>query len=170
MTKVKILMVAVLVAAIAPLAIAQHGHHSGHSQHSSHGQQTSGQQMSHDELRAAVQGICPVTGETLGSMGAPVKAKIGQEEVFLCCEGCAKEKVNAEHWNTIHANMAKAQGKCPVMGKALPQNAKSTIVDGQTVYICCPPCAKKIAADPKTYLQKVDALYAASIKAKQGSR
>lgn len=56
------------------------------------------------------------------------------------------------------------------MDKPLPKKPKSTIVEGRIVYICCPPCAKKIEADPKTYLQKVDALYAASIKAKQGSR
>jgi YHS domain-containing protein len=165
MKKVKMLIVVAMFVAIVPLVSAQHGDHSGHGQQSS-----GGQRMTHDQLRAAVQDICPVTGEKLGSMGAPVKAKIGQEEVFLCCEGCAKEKVDAQHWNTIHANMATAQGKCPVMGKPLPQNAKSTIVAGQTVYVCCPPCAKKIAADPKTYLQKVDALYAASVKVKPESR
>ena len=40
------------------------------------------------------------------------------------------------------------------MDKPLPKNPKSIIVEGRIVYICGPPCAKKIEADPKTYLQK----------------
>ena len=48
------------------------------------------------------------------------------------------------------------------MEKPLPKSSKWTIVNGQIVYICCPPCAKKIQADPKTYLTKLDALYAKS--------
>ncbi|MCA9071950.1 MAG: hypothetical protein KDA84_23645, partial [Planctomycetaceae bacterium] len=70
-----------------------------------------------DQVRAAVQGICPVSGVKLGDHGKPIKAKIGQEEVFLCCKGCLQGKVNAKHWGTIHANFAKAQAKCHVMDK-----------------------------------------------------
>jgi hypothetical protein len=76
-------------------------------------------------------------------------------------------KINQKHWATIHANVAKAQAKCPVMDKALPKNPKWTIVKGQIVYVCCPPCTKKITADPKTYLQAVDKLYTASLEAKK---
>ena len=117
-----------------------------------------------DQIRSAVQGICPVSGQKLGSMGTPVKAKIGEEVVFLCCKGCLSGKVKAEHWKTIHANFAKAQGICPVMKKQLPENPKWIVVDGRIVYVCCPPCTKKIAADQETYLKAVDALYAASLK------
>lgn len=168
MKKVKMLVVAALVAGIGQIASAQHAGHSGHSGHASHSGQTGQsdqdrQQMTHDQLRIAVQKICPVTGAKLGSMGDPVKAKIGQEEVFLCCDGCVNGKVNKDHWARIHANVAKAQDKCPVMNKPLPENAKWTIVEGQIVYTCCPGCEKKIEADPKAYLRKVDALYAASI-------
>jgi hypothetical protein len=118
---------------------------------------------SRDQLRSAVQGICPVSGKKLGSMGTPVKVQVGQETVFLCCQGCLQGKISAEHWATIHANMARAQGKCPVMEKTLPASPKWTIVEGQVVFVCCPPCTQKIAADPATYLQKVDALYSASL-------
>ena len=117
-----------------------------------------------DQVRSVVQGICPVSGQKLGSMGQPIKAKIGDEVVFLCCKGCLSGKVKSEHWTTIHANFAKAQRICPVMKKALPTNPKSTIVDGRIVYICCPPCAKKIQADSETFLKAVDELYAASLK------
>lgn len=42
-----------------------------------------------DQVLAARQKICPVTGEPLDSMGGPVKAVIAGRTVFLCCEGCA---------------------------------------------------------------------------------
>lgn len=163
MEKVRMFMVAALLLGIGQLGSAQEADHSGHSGHAR-------QQMTRDQLRIAVQKICPVTGGKLGSMGDPVKAKIGQEEVFLCCEGCVSKKVKKDHWATIHANIAKAQTNCPVMAKAIPKNPKGTIVEGQIVYICCPGCAEKIEADPKTYLRKVDALYAASLKPQRASR
>ena len=84
--------------------------------------------------------------------------------MFLCCKGCLKSKIDAKHWATIHANFAKAQVQCPVMKKTLPKNPKWTIVEGRIVYVCCPPCIKKIEANPKTYLKMVDELYAASLK------
>jgi hypothetical protein len=123
-----------------------------------------------EQVRIAVQGICPVSGQNVGSMGVPVKVKIGDEVVFLCCKGCLSGNVKAEHWATIHANFAKAQGICPVMKKPLPQNPKWTVVDGRIVYVCCPPCTKKIEADSDTFLKAVDELYAASLKKAQESQ
>jgi hypothetical protein len=117
-----------------------------------------------DQVKIAAQQICPVSGKRLGIMGTPIKRKIGKEEVFLCCEACTKGKVDRKHWGTIHANFAKAQGMCPVMKKPLPANPKWTVVDGQIVYVCCPPCVKKIEADPKTFVTKVASLYTASLK------
>jgi hypothetical protein len=119
----------------------------------------------HDQLKIAAQKICPVSGERLGSMGKPVRVKIGKEELFLCCKGCMNRQVNAAHWATIHANFAKSQGKCPVMEKPLPVDAEWTIVEGQIVYVCCPPCIEKIEADPTKYLKKLDSFYAASLEA-----
>ena len=116
-----------------------------------------------DQLRIAAQKICPVSGQKLGAHGNPLKVKIGKESVYLCCKGCLKSKVNPQHWATIHANYAQAQGKCPVMKKQLPQKPKWTIVDGRIVYVCCPPCTKKIAADPQTYLSQVDKLYSQNL-------
>lgn len=120
-----------------------------------------------DQNRVAVQKICPVSGQQLGAHGQPVKVKIGEEVVFLCCKGCLKGKVSAEHWATIHANFAKAQGKCPVMNKTLPKNPKWTVANGRIVYVCCPPCTKKIAAAPEKYLKAVDEYYAAHLKSQQ---
>lgn len=128
------------------------------------------EQQQRDQLRIGVQEICPVSGEKLGSMGAPIKVKVGEENIFMCCKGCLKQKIKPEHWGTIHANFAKAQGICPVMKHELPKKPKWTIVEGQIVYVCCPPCTKKINADPVTYLRAVDQLYAASLEAKKKVR
>ena len=123
-----------------------------------------------DQVHMAVQEICPISGQELGEHGAAVKVKIGEEVVFLCCKGCLQGKVDPRHWATIHANFAKAQRICPVMKHELPENPQWTIVEGQIVYVCCPPCTKKIAADPKTFLRQIDDLYVSSLKARTVAR
>lgn len=120
-----------------------------------------------DQIRMAVQEICPVSGRKLGSHGDPIAVTIGKERLFLCCKGCTSGKVDPKHWATIHANFAKAQGICPVMKQELPAAPKWTIVQGRIVYVCCPPCIKKVEADPETYLRKVDELYLASLKQRE---
>ncbi len=141
-----------------------------------HGQERSAAQkeaqLKRDKLHIAVQGICPISGEKLGERGQPIKVTVGKskEEVFLCCKGCLKKKISTKHWGTIHANFAKAQRICPVMKQPLPKNSKWTIVEGRIVYVCCPPCTKKIAANPRTYLPQVDALYTASLRTKKSRR
>ena len=127
------------------------------------------QQLSRrDQLKIAAQQICPVMGKQLGSMGTPIKVKIGEEELFLCCKACQARQVSREHWAIIHSNFRKAQGKCPVMNKELPKAAKWTVVEGQIFYVCCPPCIDKIKADTKTYLAMLDDLYAASAASPDG--
>lgn len=117
-----------------------------------------------DRLHIAVQKICPVSGQTLGEHGTPIKVKIGEETVFLCCRACLQGKVNREHWATIHDNFLAAQQICPVMKKKLPSRPKWTIIDGQIVFVCCPPCIDKVTADPATHLRTIDALYSASLQ------
>ena len=123
-----------------------------------------------DQIHIAVQEICPVSGEKLGSHGTPIKAKVGEETVFLCCQACLQGKVDPQHWATIHANFAKAQRICPVMKHELAENPKWTIVEGRVVYVCCPPCTKKVAADAETYLKQIDELYLASLEARQKAK
>ncbi len=41
-----------------------------------------------DRAAAVAQRNCPVDGELLGSKGTPVKATLGQEEVFVCSSEC----------------------------------------------------------------------------------
>src|SRR5262249_50103970 len=44
-----------------------------------------------DRALAEAQKTCPVTGEPLGSMGAPIKLMLKDQPVFVCCGGCPKE-------------------------------------------------------------------------------
>jgi hypothetical protein len=128
------------------------------------------EQQRRDELRIAVQEICPISGQKLGSMGEPVKVQVGEEIVFLCCKGCIQQKIKPEHWAKIHANCAKAQRICPVMKHELPKKPKWTIVEGEVIYVCCPPCIEKTAAEPQEYLLAVDELYIAALEARKRSK
>jgi hypothetical protein len=44
-----------------------------------------------DEMAIAAQGICPVSGEPLGSMGSPIKVNLQGRDVFVCCAGCVSK-------------------------------------------------------------------------------
>ena len=108
-------------------------------------------------LLVKAQKICPVSGIELGDHGAPIETKSGKQNVFVCCKGCVGKPFDAKHQKTMQANLAAAQGVCPVMKKPLPENPKSTLVKGRLVFVCCPPCTKKIDTDPEKYLKIVDA-------------
>jgi hypothetical protein len=41
-----------------------------------------------DRAGIAQQKVCPVTGAKLGSMGAPIKVLVGDQPLYLCCQGC----------------------------------------------------------------------------------
>jgi hypothetical protein len=43
-----------------------------------------------DKLAVDAQKTCPVSGEALMTMGAPVKVSQGDRAVFLCCKSCLK--------------------------------------------------------------------------------
>lgn len=53
-----------------------------------------------DRRLAEAQSCCPITDEPLGSMGVPVKLKVRDEPVFLCCESC-REKALADPGKTL---------------------------------------------------------------------
>ena len=110
-----------------------------------------------DQLLVAVQRICPVSGQALGGHGPRVRARIGEQIVYVCCDSCLRNRVDAQHWSTVQANLAKAQQKCPVMEKALPEKAEPVVVEGRLIYICCPPCSEKIAGAPQRYFRTVEA-------------
>lgn len=41
-----------------------------------------------DRALAIKQKLCPVSGEPLGSMGAPLQVKVKEQSVWICCDGC----------------------------------------------------------------------------------
>jgi YHS domain-containing protein len=155
MIRIKTLSVAAVILGLGYVALADEG------------SQEDKRQAKRDRLHAAVQKICPVSGMRLGEHGAPIKVKVGKETLFLCCKACLKRKIDPRHWAKIHANFAKAQRICPVMKHELPKKPKWTIVEGQIVYVCCPPCTKKVEADPKAYLKAIDGLYAAWLESER---
>lgn len=65
--------------------------HAGHAHESSDVAELSPE----DSEAAAKQGICPVSGEKLTAMGAPIKVDVNGRTVFICCDGC-KEKLLAD--------------------------------------------------------------------------
>ena len=160
MTNVKILFTMTLIVGVSQIANSQER------------STRDNEKQKRDQLRITVQTICPISGRKLGDHGSPIKVTVGKDKevIFLCCKKCLKRKINPKHWAKIHTNFAQAQRICPVMKKPLPKSPKWTIVEGQIVYICCPPCTQKIAAAPKAYLQKIDQLYTASIKQRQRPR
>ena len=123
-----------------------------------------------EQVHIAAQGICPVSGEELGSMGDPIAVKIGDETAFLCCKRCIGKAVNKEHWAKIQSNLRTAQATCPVTGEPLPADAQSTVVDGQRIFVCCPKCIDSIKGDPATYLAKLNEQYWVAAQTKNGER
>lgn len=47
-----------------------------------------------DAAAAERQHMCPVSGEMLGTMGAPLKIDVKGQQVWICCDGC-KDKLLA---------------------------------------------------------------------------
>ena len=41
-----------------------------------------------DREAAVAQRVCPVTGDQLGDMGVPIKVRVQDRDVFVCCKGC----------------------------------------------------------------------------------
>ncbi len=73
--------------------------HGDHAQHSESGR-TDMEAMkaelaklsAEDAASAERQHVCPVSGEMLGTMGAPQKVDVKGRQVWICCNGC-KDKL-----------------------------------------------------------------------------
>lgn len=120
-----------------------------------------------EQLRVAVQAICPVSGESLTDHAQPVKLTNPEtnEVLYVCGEACLKSKPDAKHLEKIMSNFAKAQGHCLVMAEnEISVESKHGIIDGHFIYVCCPPCVKKMIAKPAMFLSTLDDLYEAYLK------
>lgn len=114
----------------------------------------------------AAQGTCPVSREPLGSMGEPLPVQVGKRTVYVCCEGCIETllarpgkyvKPEVIKATTADAAWVAAQRTCPIMDEPLDSmgGPYRTDVAGRVVFICCPGCARKLHAEPETYLEKL---------------
>jgi YHS domain-containing protein len=107
---------------------------------------------------------CIVTGEKLGSMGAPVSIQYKGREFRFCCAGCPpKFQADPEPYiKKIDATIVVQQkplyalDTCPVLGEKLSATPVEHIVNNRLVLLCCPACVKTIDKDPEKYLAKVD--------------
>ena len=76
-----------------------HAEHGDHSEHAEHGGDDAMAKMKaglaklseEDRASAEKQHVCPVTGEMLGTMGAPIKLTLNDRDVWICCNGCRKK-------------------------------------------------------------------------------
>lgn len=78
----------------------EHADHDGHSHeghdHGDHGEGGDGTEIAEalaklpeaDRALAEQQKVCPVSEEPLGAMGTPIKLTVGDQTVFICCDGC----------------------------------------------------------------------------------
>ena len=118
----------------------------------------------------ARQGICPVSGKRLGSMGTPVAVRVGKATVYACCSACVEsiERNPAKFAtgkpsilvSTATAGDAEAiarQRVCPVMDEPLGGMGQplKVMIGDMPVYLCCKGCVKKIEAEPLKYLEMV---------------
>ena len=47
-----------------------------------------------DASSAEKQHFCPVSGEMLGTMGAPQKVDVNGQQLWICCDGCRESVLN----------------------------------------------------------------------------
>ncbi len=57
-----------------------------------------------DAAAAERQHVCPVSGEMLGTMGAPLKVAVNGQQVWICCDACKKALLENpdEHLAKLH--------------------------------------------------------------------
>lgn len=111
--------------------------------------------------------VCAVSGEKLGSMGAPVVKAYDGREIKFCCDGCVDE-----FEENIPASLAKVDemmvaqqlmhyplDRCAVRGGKLGSMGEpvNMIHDNRLVRFCCAGCISAFKADPEKYFAQMDA-------------
>ena len=75
--------------------------------------------------------------------------EVGGKKISFCCMGCSgKYKKNPSAYKASMANAYTYQTKCPVKGTDIDPAVSSKLANGQTVYLCCKGCQKKLFKDP----------------------
>jgi YHS domain-containing protein len=116
-------------------------------------------------------GLCPVSGEKLGSMGKPFVLTHEGRDIPLCCKACKKdfEADPAKYLAKLDAAGSKpapappvtpalpGASTCPVSGEKLGSMGKPFVFthQGRDVQLCCKACKPDFEAEPARYLPKV---------------
>jgi len=111
---------------------------------------------------------CPVSGEKLGAMGAPVVKQYDGREVRFCCNSCVKpfEEKQAEFIAKIDEQIVKQQlahyplKNCVVMEDDILGDNDTQPVNfvygNRLVRFCCSNCIKDFNAEPEKFIKKID--------------
>lgn len=139
-----------------------------------------GRPTGHDAAGVAMvpfkgQRTCPVSGEKLGSAGAPIPLKVKGELIYVCCASCVEKakadpdgclaKVKAERAKTAAKPIVPDLGPyggqvhCPVSGDELEADGSSrdVVVQGERIFVCCNDCAVRVRSNFPKYFPKVKA-------------
>jgi Cu(I)/Ag(I) efflux system membrane fusion protein len=116
-------------------------------------------------------GLCPVSGEKLGSMGKPFNLTHEGRDIPLCCKACKKdfEADPAKYLAKLDAAGTEpaplppvtpappGASACPVSGEKLGSMGKPFVFthQGRDVQLCCKACKPDFEAEPARYLPKV---------------
>ena len=92
--------------------------------------------------------------DVLSRQGVSAPILQAQNEAAVVPAGADQVRPGVFKVSAADAPFVAAQKKCPVMDEPLDAMGGPYKVnaDGKAVYICCPGCAKKIAAEPQKYL------------------
>jgi YHS domain-containing protein len=118
---------------------------------------------------------CPVSGMTLGKMGAPVIMVHEGREVRFCCKDCISkfQAEPAKYLQQIDEKLTSEQlahypmTTCPVSDESLDAMGEpvNMVYDNRLVRFCCNMCIRKFKAAPAEYLSELDAAVIAHQKA-----
>lgn len=123
-----------------------------------------------DQERFYPEGLgCIVTGEALEE-GKAVDVVVGNRLFRLCCKGCAKDlrKEPAKYIRELDEAVAAAQRPaypletCVVKGGKLGSMGEPTemVIAGRLIRFCCGGCEPKVRANPRRFIEQVDAAWA----------
>jgi YHS domain-containing protein len=107
---------------------------------------------------------CPVSGEELGSMGAPLDVVHGTRLVRLCCKGCQKgfQKDPAKAMAQVDAAWIAAQKDayplktCLACNKALEGAGHDHLYGTRLTRFCSPACVATFEKEPAKYLPQLE--------------
>jgi YHS domain-containing protein len=124
------------------------------------------------ELSGYPLDTCVVSGDTLGTNGAPLERVYANHLVRLCSAGCAAkfEKQSDKYLDTLDkARQEQAAEQAPkpypldtclVSGAKLGSMGDPVVYtyQGQELRFCCGGCLKQFESDPEKYLKKLHTL------------